>query len=190
MRIYIFGRVLNSGQMTLYELIVCVYGSKVMMKISLGLCTDERMKYVKNKHIEEWRVNLYSMYTMQTQIDQIFSRQRQIIVSLVLTCMLFWILILGWESQFIQLLRIVCGSIYMLFLPWWWLTDIFFSTWDLDWLERFALSFALSISVVPLLVFYANLVWIPITEIMVWWIVLWLMLVCRGWVWYKQNKAI
>lgn len=75
--------------------------------------------------------------------------------------------------SYLQGFRIVFGSVYVLFLPGFILSFIFFpKTRDftakknkeerekgsIDWIERIALSFALSIAIVPLVVFYLNLV--------------------------------
>ncbi len=75
---------------------------------------------------------------------------------------------------YLESLRIVFGSIYVLFLPGFVMSYLFFpktkefDTEDdkgdgIDWLERIALSFALSIAVVPLAVFYLNLIGIKIS---------------------------
>ena len=72
----------------------------------------------------------------------------------------------------VQFLKIIVGSIFILFLPWYWLTKIFFQDNEIDFLERFALSFALSISVIPLISFYLNLIWIKIASLSVYLIVL------------------
>lgn len=66
---------------------------------------------------------------------------------------------LGIEQSF----RIIFGSFYVLFLPGLVLTFVFFPVKnqgkkDIDIIERIALSFALSIAIVPLLVFYLNLI--------------------------------
>ena len=54
----------------------------------------------------------------------------------------------------------------MLFLPGFFVSYIFFpKTEEIDWIERIALSFALSIAVVPLVVFYLNLVGIKINVV-------------------------
>lgn len=71
--------------------------------------------------------------------------------------------------------RIVFGSIYVLFLPGFIISFIFFpktKEFDsekengekgaIDWIERIALSFALSIAIVPLAVFYLNLIGLKI----------------------------
>lgn len=74
--------------------------------------------------------------------------------------------------------RIVFGSVYVLFLPGFIISYIFFpktkefeekanSREDteksaIDWIERIALSFALSIAIVPLAVFYLNLIGVKI----------------------------
>jgi len=84
---------------------------------------------------------------------------------------------------FLESFRIVFGSVFVLFLPGFILSYVFFpfsKPFDekengedkkgeeseignaIDWLERFALSFALSIAIVPLVVFYLNLVGIRI----------------------------
>ena len=76
----------------------------------------------------------------------------------------------------LESLRIVFGSLYVLFLPGYIISYIFFpkskpfedkkkdeETSDaIDFLERIALSFALSIAIVPLCVFYLNLAGVKI----------------------------
>ena len=83
-------------------------------------------------------------------------------------------LIIGFVSYFLGYsllspLRIFFGSIYVLFLPGFILTFIFFSNKSrenkIDWIERIALSFALSIAVVPLVVFYLNLIGLKISAL-------------------------
>jgi uncharacterized membrane protein len=80
------------------------------------------------------------------------------------------------ENIIIQTLRLIFWSIFILFIPWYFLTLSFFDEKEIDFLERFALSFALSISVVPLLSFYLNLVWVKINELSVFLIVTWIIL--------------
>ena len=76
--------------------------------------------------------------------------------------------------------RIIFGSVYVLFLPGFILSYIFFpktkpfeetnskdkdeekEKGSIDWIERIALSFALSIAIVPLAVFYLNLIGLKI----------------------------
>ena len=76
--------------------------------------------------------------------------------------------------SFLEALRIVFGSVYVLFLPGFIISYIFFpktKEFDseekekgaIDWIERIALSFALSIAVVPLAVFYLNLIGLKIS---------------------------
>ncbi len=79
-------------------------------------------------------------------------------------------------------LRIVFGSIYVLFIPGFIISYIFFprtmefegkkenegnenKKHSIDWIERTALSFALSIAIVPLAVFYLNLIGIKINTL-------------------------
>ena len=76
------------------------------------------------------------------------------------------------ENTVVQISRMIFWSIFILFIPGYFLTLTFFDNKEIDFLERFALSFALSISVVPLLSFYLNLIWVKINELSVYLIVL------------------
>lgn len=73
--------------------------------------------------------------------------------------------------SFLESLRIIFGSVYVLFLPGFIVSYLFFPKTKefeskekgaIDWIERIALSFALSIAIVPLAVFYLNLIGIKI----------------------------
>ncbi len=83
--------------------------------------------------------------------------------------------ILSFFMPLIDSARIVFGSVYVLFLPGYIISFIFFK--EIETLERIALSFALSIAVVPLIVFYLNLIGIRINAINVFLIVLGIILV-------------
>ena len=78
---------------------------------------------------------------------------------------------------YLESFRIVFGSVYVLFLPGLVISYIFFpktkefeekkegkdsGKGEIDWIERIALSFALSIAIVPLVVFYLNLLGVRI----------------------------
>ncbi len=58
-------------------------------------------------------------------------------------------------------------GILILFIPGFAVSWLFFDKCQIDWLERVALSFALSVSIVPLLMFYANLMGVPINKLTV-----------------------
>lgn len=58
----------------------------------------------------------------------------------------------------LEAFRIIFGSVYVLFMPGLVWTYVFFRNKEIDGLERIALSFALSIAIVPLMVFYLNLI--------------------------------
>jgi uncharacterized membrane protein len=62
----------------------------------------------------------------------------------------------------LEIIRAVLGAFYILFLPGFALSFLFFARGTIDIIERIALSFALSIAVVPLLTFYLNLVGVKI----------------------------
>lgn len=53
-------------------------------------------------------------------------------------------------------LRMIFGSIFVLFVPGLIWSFVFFDNKEIDWIERIALSFGLSIALVPLTVFYLN----------------------------------
>jgi uncharacterized membrane protein len=53
-------------------------------------------------------------------------------------------------------LKIVFGTIFILFLPGFIWTFVLFSKRKIDWVERIALSFGFSVAVVPLTVFWLN----------------------------------
>ncbi|PPA78865.1 MAG: hypothetical protein C00003105_01040 [ANME-2 cluster archaeon HR1] len=56
----------------------------------------------------------------------------------------------------ISLLRMVLGSIFVLFIPGFAWSFAFFKKEEIDVIERITLSFGLSIALVPLSVFYLN----------------------------------
>ncbi|MBO8180448.1 MAG: DUF1616 domain-containing protein [Archaeoglobus sp.] len=55
-----------------------------------------------------------------------------------------------------EVLRIIAGSIFVLFLPGFAWSYVFFKKNEIDIIERIALSFGLSIAIVPLTVFWLN----------------------------------
>ena len=76
--------------------------------------------------------------------------------------------------------RIIFGSIYVLFLPGLIISFIFFPKDKIDWIERIALSFALSIAIVPLAVFYLNLIGLKITLLNSFLIILGIIIISAG----------
>ena len=58
--------------------------------------------------------------------------------------------------EIIELLRIPIGVIFVLFLPGYAWSFVFFKKGNIDLIERIALSFGLSIALVPLVVFWLN----------------------------------
>lgn len=71
--------------------------------------------------------------------------------------------ILGYYIGYTQGFRIVFGSLYSLFLPGYFLSYVFFKGKKIDWLERITLSFAISIAVVALLVYFSNIAGLEVT---------------------------
>ena len=93
--------------------------------------------------------------------------------------------------------RIVFGSVYVLFLPGFIWTFIFFSKTKkhgdksvkgIDWVERIALGFGLSIAIVPLVVFYLNLIGVPISLLNSFLTVLGIILISFAILLYKIKK--
>jgi uncharacterized membrane protein len=56
----------------------------------------------------------------------------------------------------------ILGAFYILFMPGFAVSFVFFARRAIDITERVALSFALSVAVVPLLAFYLNLIGVKI----------------------------
>lgn len=106
-----------------------------------------------------------------------------IIIALI-TAVLFFIEIK--EDSFLYILKIIFWGIFIFLLPGYFLTLSFFKKNDIDSLERFVLSFALSISIVPLLSFYLNIIWVNINIFSVYVIVSLIILICI----YLENKYI
>lgn len=79
-----------------------------------------------------------------------------IIILIIISFLLcFWLPIL-------QSLRVVFGLVYLLFLPgfvWSW---VFWQKSELDGIERFILSLVLSIAIVPLVVYFLNKIGVKI----------------------------
>jgi len=90
----------------------------------------------------------------------------------------------------LHILRIFFGSVYILFFPGFILTFVFFKNKPqaIDWLERIILSIALSIAVVPLMVFIFNLCGIAITATNVFIEILCLILLSLGIVYFNGKK--
>lgn len=66
-----------------------------------------------------------------------------------------------------EILNILFVITFILFLPGLMVSYLFFNKGKIDFVERIALSFALSIAIVPLIVFYMNLLGIPINKMSV-----------------------
>lgn len=93
---------------------------------------------------------------------------------------------------YLESLRIVFGSVYVLFLPGFILSYIFFDNRGekkLDAIERIALSFALSIAVVPLVVFYLNLIGMKINALNSFFVVLAIIILGLIIVKFKSKKV-
>lgn len=60
-------------------------------------------------------------------------------------------------TDFLSLYSLVSISLIVLFVPGFFLSFLFFDRGNIDVIERIALSFALSIAVIPLIVFYVSL---------------------------------
>lgn len=67
-------------------------------------------------------------------------------------------------SEVINILYIIIAALFVLFAPGFFLSLLFFDFKKIDLIERATLSIALSISVVPLLTFYVNLLGIRISR--------------------------
>lgn len=99
-----------------------------------------------------------------------FSHQ-SVLISLSIAFLVLFLILFDMNGNFRNILRVISWSVFLFIIPWYWMTKVFFKDEELDNLERFALSFAISISVVPLVVFYLNLVGISITALVIRWVI-------------------
>jgi len=112
-------------------------------------------------------------------------------------------LLIGVLSQLtiIASFRIVFGSVFVLFLPGFVLTFIFFRKTKpinskteekgaIDWIERIALSFALSIAVVPLAVFYLNLIGVKINLLNSFLTILGIIIICLTVLYWQKRRRM
>ena len=123
-------------------------------------------------------------------ITSLMSHKNQILTSLIILAWLAGALVVSdyfvWPIP--ETLRIAFGSLSLLFIPWYRVTKALFRDETLDILEIIALSFAFSISVVPLLVFYLNLAWLPIGQRLVYGVCA---LVTIGWIiWHHWRWRV
>ena len=108
-----------------------------------------------------------------------------LVISMILTI---------FELNFLESLRIVFGGFYVLFLPGYFLTHLFFpkklnNKEGIDFIERLALSFALSIAIVPLIVFYLNLIGMKINTLSAFLTILGIMLIISIIMIIKRKRA-
>ncbi len=106
---------------------------------------------------EDKEENLSEWYNVSTKNSLLIGFSALLIISIIVS----------FFTSFIDGFRIVFGSVYVLFLPGYVMSYIFFDEKkkDIDWIERIAISFALSISVVPLLVYFLNLMGMKINAL-------------------------
>jgi len=133
-----------------------------------------------NKHIKNWLIGIIIILACL------------FLISIAVTIFAF--------PSFLSSLRIVFGSVYVLFLPGFIISYIFFpktKEFDskekekgaIDWIERIALSFALSIAIVPLAVFYLNLIGLKINILNSFLTILGILIISLGILYYKNSRA-
>jgi len=89
----------------------------------------------------------------------------------------------------IEIFRVILGSAFVLFLPGFVWSYVFFERGKIDEIERIALSFGLSIALVPLTVFWLNWIFkVKINLINTSLIILGLMGIAAGILYVKREK--
>lgn len=106
---------------------------------------------------------------------------------LLIICLSILTIILSFGFGLITAFRIVFGTIYSLFLPGFMISHILFKVGKIGYVERGVLSFVLSISIIPLVIFYFNLAGVRITSFSTFFIIL-LTCVLSGVIVYFKNK--
>lgn len=93
-------------------------------------------------------------------------------------------------SQVLAVAGGVIGAVYVLFVPGFVLSFAFFPRGRVDVIERSALSFALSIAVVPLVAFYLNLMGVRISRLNVILEVAGIILVVGVVAWMREQRRV
>ncbi|RLF32491.1 MAG: hypothetical protein DRN08_06590 [Thermoplasmata archaeon] len=89
----------------------------------------------------------------------------------------------------IEILRVIFGSAFVLFLPGFVWSYVFFEKGKIDEIERIALSFGLSIALVPLAVFWLNWIFkVKINLINTSLVILGLMGIAAGILYVRREK--
>ena len=119
--------------------------------------------------------------------------------SIIVLSLISLIITIFSSLSYLASFRIIFGSVYVLFLPGFILSFVFFpktkefdskeNKGEIDWLERIALSFALSIAVVPLAVFYLNLIGIKINLLNSFLTILGIVLISFVILYYQNQKT-
>ena len=86
------------------------------------------------------------------------SKQFLLKITIAIILLFFISMVVFYYFPGLKILRTIFGSVYVLLLPGFVLTYVFFREREVDIIERITLSFALSIAAVPIFVFYLNLV--------------------------------
>lgn len=130
----------------------------------------------------------FSLMSHHHALFDIRQTQWQMMWTVLLLC-LFIMTLLWWSvlGSIWAWVRVFLWMIVLFFLPWRRITNVLWKKDEIDWLERVILSFAFSLSVVPLLVFYANIGWMPITAWLVMWVIISIIAVCWWFLWHKKR---
>ena len=83
---------------------------------------------------------------------------RYTLFSVFMTQLILWVLLLFMlfpqEGIFFEVMRLFCATILLFYLPWYWISYIFFSEVDLSAFERFIINFLISFTLVILISYY------------------------------------
>ena len=87
-----------------------------------------------------------------------------------------------------QILLIIFALLFTLFLPGFLWSFVFFEKNKIDDIERLAFSFALSVAIVPLVIFYTNIAGVSITMVTVITQIIVIILIAILLILYKEIK--
>lgn len=152
----------KTSQLGFLSYIISVIAGAIVYLVSSLILDEYEQKHVTAKQSEEQPYE-YIMGTLSY-------KHTTIVVFCI--CVVLVLILIGFGLSIMDSLRIVFGSVYVLFLPGFLLSFHFFLSNEIDWLERLALSFGLSIAIVPLTVFYTNLVGVRMSALMIFFVIL------------------
>lgn len=104
----------------------------------------------------------------------------------ILALILLWLLMYPQDVRYVDIIRWIAAFLYILYVPWYWISYLFFTEDEVGVFERWMMSFALSLLVISLITFYLHYFQIPVYRIYIYNSVL--LFICVSFVYLITRK--